>query len=86
LPPDDWLAFVESRRLAKAPMSVVAQTRAIAELDRLRRDGNDPVHVINQSIINGWKGLFPLHARTAMPAAAAASTTPEEPRDAVSRF
>lgn len=85
LPAADWQAFVEHRRRLRAPMTEVAQARAIAELDRLRTDGHDPLAVINQSIINGWKGLFPLHQRTA-PALAPAVGHQEVPRDVVSRF
>ncbi|GAM52702.1 YdaU family protein [Mycoavidus cysteinexigens] len=57
---EDWLAFTEHRKRLKAPMSEVAQVRAIAELSRLRDNGHDPSAVLNQSIVNGWKGLFDL--------------------------
>lgn len=33
---------------------------AFTKLDDLRKDGYDPVQVIEQSILNGWKGFFPL--------------------------
>lgn len=84
MPPADWQAFVDHRKRVRSPMTDLAQTKAIAELDRLRTDGHDPVQVINQSIINGWKGLFPLKHRALgapMPAA-----HQEEPRDVVSRI
>jgi uncharacterized protein YdaU (DUF1376 family) len=86
LPAEDWQAFVEHRRRLRAAMTDVAQTRAIAALDRLRADGHQPVAVINQSIIHGWKGLFPLHQRVAPAAAPAATPQQEENRDVVSRF
>lgn len=86
LPADDWQAFVDHRRRLRAAMTDVAQTRAIAELDRLRADGHEPVAVINQSIINGWKGLFPLHQRATPAAAPATTPQQEENRDVVSRF
>jgi hypothetical protein len=57
---EDWEAFTEHRKRLKAPMSEVAQVRAIAELSRLRGIGHDPTAVLNQSIVNGWKGLFEL--------------------------
>lgn len=56
----DWQAFLAHRKASKAAMTAIAQSRAIAELERLRNAGNDPAEVINQSIINGWKGLFPI--------------------------
>jgi len=55
---ENWDAFLEHRRALKSPMSHIAQVRAIALLERLSKSGNDPNQVIEQSIINGWKGLF----------------------------
>ncbi len=60
LNPKDWNDFLAFRKSIRAPMNPVAQTRAIAELERLRTEGNDPSDVISQSIVNGWKGLFPV--------------------------
>lgn len=62
LPQKSWDELLQHRREIKAPMSPLAQTKAINELERLKNDGNDPVHVIDQSISQGWKGLFPLKA------------------------
>ena len=58
LPPKTWDDFLGHRKKLKAPMSDVAQTRAIQKLTVLRDDGNDVEEVINESIVNGWKGLF----------------------------
>lgn len=57
---DSFEAFIEHRKKLKAPMTHLAQTRLIAELSRLREDGNEPHAVLDQSILNGWKGVFPL--------------------------
>lgn len=57
---DSFEAFIEHRKKIKAPMTHLAQTKLIAELSRLREDGNEPVAVLDQSILNGWKGVFPL--------------------------
>lgn len=84
MPPADWQAFIDHRKRVRSPMTDLAQTKAIAELDRLRTDGHDPVRVINQSIINGWKGLFPLKHRAL--GAPVPATRQEEPRDVVSRI
>lgn len=54
----DWNDFLQHRKDMKAKMSIVAQTRAIRELEKLRSAGNDVKDVINQSIVRGWKGLF----------------------------
>ena len=60
LNPDDWESLVEHRKSIKSPMSLQAQRLSIAKLDELRRKGHDPTEVINQTIMHGWKGLFPL--------------------------
>lgn len=62
---DSFEAFIEHRKKLKAPMTQLAQTRLIAELSRLREDGNEPHAVLDQSILNGWKGVFPLKQQQA---------------------
>lgn len=59
LDPQAWAQFVEFRK-RKAPLTTRAAELAIAELACLRDQGHDPVAVINQSILNGWRGLFAL--------------------------
>ena len=58
LNPKTWNSFVEHRKAMKAPLTPHAVKLAISKLAELRADGNDPDHVIAQSILNGWKGLF----------------------------
>jgi hypothetical protein len=60
LPAASWEALVGHRKVTKAPMTEQAQRLAIEKLAELRAQGSDPQSVINQSILNGWKGLFPL--------------------------
>lgn len=64
---DSFEAFIEHRKKLKAPMTQLAQTRLIAELSRLREDGNEPHAVLDQSILNGWKGVFPLKQQAGAP-------------------
>lgn len=64
---DSFEAFIEHRKKLKAPMTNLAQTRLIAELSRLREDGNEPQAVLDQSILNGWKGVFPLKQQAGAP-------------------
>jgi hypothetical protein len=33
---------------------------ALKRLDTLRAQGNDPAEVLDQSVLNGWKGIFPV--------------------------
>lgn len=58
LDPRTWGEFVDHRRKLKAPLSDRAAELNLSELAKLRAKGFDPAKVINQSIGNGWKGLF----------------------------
>jgi uncharacterized protein YdaU (DUF1376 family) len=60
LPASEWDDFLAHRKAMKAAMTPEAQRRAIAQLERLRADGHEPLDVLNQSIVCGWKGLFPV--------------------------
>jgi hypothetical protein len=57
---ETWRAYLEYRRQARKPMTEHAQRLALKRLDELRAQGHDPRAVIEQSILNGWQGLFPL--------------------------
>lgn len=52
--------FIEYRRTIKNPMSDIAIKKAINTLDGMTTDNDEKIMIINQSIVNGWKGLFPL--------------------------
>ena len=58
LPEATWNEFVAHRKAIKKPMTNLAESKTIKELDRLRAAGNDPVAVIEQSILRGWAGVF----------------------------
>lgn len=60
LPREEWDGFVEMRKKGKTPLTERAFNLAISELDKLRSQGQDPATVLNQSVMNGWKGLFPV--------------------------
>lgn len=60
LPHDQWNEFLDHRKQSKSPMSLVAQKRAINFLTQQYENGQDVLKIIDQSIINGWKGLFEL--------------------------
>jgi hypothetical protein len=55
-----WCDYLETRKVMKSPMTDRAKLLAIAKLHELRQSGHDPTAVLNQSIYNGWKGLFPI--------------------------
>ncbi|WP_137923929.1 helix-turn-helix domain-containing protein [Cupriavidus sp. 2SB] len=70
---DDWLAH---RKAMKAPFTQRAAELSISVLDRLRGEGHDPVAVINESVLRGWTGLFPLRQATTGGAPAQSGTAP----------
>ena len=54
-----WSSWVAYRRNLKKPIkSQQTVTQAINLLDRCRLNGYSPEEIINQSIANGWQGLF----------------------------
>lgn len=64
LPAKAWSDFVEHRKAIKKPMTEYTQGQTIKLLDKLRAEGNDPAAVIDQSILNGWRGLFAIKSNT----------------------
>ena len=62
LPPEAWAAFLAHRKALRKPLTAQAVKLAIAKLDELRRQGHEPTAVLEQSILAGWQGLFPLRA------------------------
>lgn len=64
LPDESWNDYLETRKVMKSPMTDRAKLLAIGKLSELRQSGHDPTAVLNQSIYNGWKGLFPIRADT----------------------
>lgn len=51
-----WKSFVDYRKGTK--FTLHAQRLAINKLDEFRHRGHDPTVVIENSIANGWRGLF----------------------------
>lgn len=57
LPESAWQDFCKHRG---KKFTDKAKKLSIKKLYELREEGNDPVDVINQTIANDWKGLFPV--------------------------
>lgn len=60
-----WSDYVEMRqKMAKGPKgrpwSVSTARKAIEKLHALAAAGNDPGAVLDQSVLEGWQGLFPI--------------------------
>ena len=55
-----WADFKEMRKIIKAPMTTRAEELAFKRIEKLNSNGTDPNKIIEQSLINGWKGFFPI--------------------------
>jgi len=58
LPPDAWQGYVDMRKKIRKPLTDRAIALAISTLDKLRAEGYEPGAVLDQSVLNGWQGLF----------------------------
>jgi len=58
-----WDEFKDHRKSLKSPMSILAEKKAITELNKLLSGGGVQEEIINQSIVNGWKGIFQTNGR-----------------------
>lgn len=54
------ISFVEHRKQIKKPMSERAIQLLISKLNKLSSDIVTQIEILNQSILNGWQGIFPL--------------------------
>ena len=52
--------FIEFRKKIKKPMTDHAVDLLIANLNKLSNYIPEQIEIINQSILNGWQGIFPL--------------------------
>jgi hypothetical protein len=55
-----WAAFKEMRVAKKDPLTPMAEDLMMRRIELLRQQGHDPTAVIEQSIRNGWKDVYPL--------------------------
>jgi uncharacterized protein YdaU (DUF1376 family) len=60
LPIPEFQAFLEYRKSKRNALNEHAQKLLIEKLSGLQTDGQDLVAVLNQSILNGWSGVFPI--------------------------
>lgn len=52
--------FIDFRKQIKAPMSDIALTKMLAKLDKIGKSDHEKIEILNESMANGWKGIFPL--------------------------
>jgi hypothetical protein len=60
LPLEAWKAWLEMRKSKKVPNTPRALKLALGELERMKSQGYDPLAVIDQSTLKGWKTFYPL--------------------------
>ena len=54
------IEFVKFRKSIKRAMTTRALELLIKKLDKLSNDDNTKIEILNESIMNGWNGIFPL--------------------------
>ncbi|MBV1788628.1 replication protein [Marinobacterium sp. D7] len=60
----EWLSlktveeFIDHRKSIKKPLTQKALTLLIGKLDSFRSEGHDPIVCLEESIMNGWQGVF----------------------------
>ena len=52
--------FITYRKEIKAPMTDYAKRLLVKELDKLAKTDSEKIQILQQSITNGWKGVFAL--------------------------
>lgn len=58
LPQEKWDEFVEHRKSLKSKMTRNAEQLNLARLAEFKNQGHDPIKIINETIMRGWKGFF----------------------------
>lgn len=53
--------FIQMRKLIKAPLTNRALTLLVKKLAGMTSDPEEQIEILNRSIENSWKGIFPLH-------------------------
>ena len=52
--------FIRHREQIKQPMTENAVRLMIGKLEKMTTDNNEKIQILEESIMNGWKGIFPL--------------------------
>lgn len=61
------ISFIDYRKKARKPMTDKAVSLLISKLDSISKNTNEQIEIINQSILNGWSGVFPLKGHDKSP-------------------
>lgn len=63
LPLQAWDSFVEMRRMIRAPLTNNAIRLCMTDLEKLQASGQDPLAVLEQSVMRSWRGLFAIEVK-----------------------
>lgn len=55
---DTWAAYARHRKKIGKPLTDEAVRRLVPKLCRMADDGHDPEQALDNSIVNGWTGVF----------------------------
>lgn len=58
------VAFIAHRKSMKAPISEHALDLTLKKLDKIAESEQEKIEILNQSIMNGWKGIFERKEKT----------------------
>ncbi len=58
LPRQNWLEYIEHRKSFKPAFTELAATKFLNKIQGFHERGIDVIECINESITNGWKGIF----------------------------
>ena len=53
-----WAGFVEMRKKIKHPLTDRAIIAALNKLAKFRQEGHDPNQILDEAILNGWRGIW----------------------------
>ena len=56
------IEFIKMRKNIKCPMTNRALKLLLSKLDKLSNNENTKIEILNESILNSWKGVYPLKA------------------------
>ncbi len=58
-----WQAFKDMRKQMRAPLTPYAEKLIIRELVKLKTAGEDPQACLEQSVMLGWRDVYPLREK-----------------------
>lgn len=61
------ISFTEYRKGIKKPMSDHAVALMVNKLNKMTSNVQEQIEILNQSIVNGWQGIFPLNGKEQRP-------------------